>query len=79
VVLDSANEPELEARIGDTIITASGKTLLGGDDKAGVAEIMDMANYFMQNPDVKHGKIRILFTTDEEVGKGTVAIDMDKL
>jgi tripeptide aminopeptidase len=65
--------------IGHDIITASGKTLLGSDDKAGVAEIMDAANFWMSNPQVKHGTIRILFTPDEEVGKGTVKVDLKKL
>ena len=53
--------------------------LLGGDDKAGVAEIMDMANYLMAHPEVKHGIIKLLFTPDEEVGKGTAKVDMQKL
>ncbi|MBM3453180.1 MAG: peptidase T, partial [Bacteroidetes bacterium] len=54
--------PYLASKIGDDIITASGKTLLGGDDKAGVAIIMDFAQFMMQNPQIQHGKIRILFT-----------------
>lgn len=69
----------LEEHIGHNIITASGKTLLGADDKAGVAEIMDMANYLMTHPNVKHGAIKILFTPDEEIGKGTANLDMMKL
>jgi len=69
----------LKEHIGDSIITASGTTLLGADDKAGVAEIMDMANFLMTHPEVKHGTIRILFTPDEEIGKGTEKIDMNKL
>lgn len=69
----------LERLIGHDLITASGDTLLGADDKAGVAEIMDAANFFMQHPEVKHGTIKILFTPDEEVGKGTVMLDMNKL
>jgi tripeptide aminopeptidase len=71
--------PYLKEKIGDDIITASGLTLLGADDKSGVACIMDMANYLMTNPSVKHGDIRILFTPDEEVGKGVDKLDMNKL
>ncbi len=69
----------LKERIGDDIITASGKTLLGADDKAGVAIIMDFAHYMMQHPEIEHGKIRILFTPDEEIGRGVNKVDMQKL
>lgn len=79
IVISSKNHPYLLNRIGDDIITASGTTLLGADDKAGVAIIMNMAEYLMSHPEAKHGKIRILFTPDEEVGRGVNAIDMDKL
>ncbi len=79
VVISSEKHPYLKERIGDDIITASGLTLLGADDKAGVAVIMDLAQYLMQNPEVKHGRIRILFTPDEEVGRGVDAIDMNRL
>ncbi len=79
VVISAENHTYLKERIGDDIITASGITLLGADDKAGVAIIMDMANHFVQNPQIKHGRIRILFTPDEEVGRGVAAIDMKKL
>lgn len=78
-VLRKSEFPYLDKLIGHDIITASGTTLLGSDDKAGVAEIMDTAHFFMKNPEVKHGAIRILFTPDEEVGKGTVKVDMEKL
>lgn len=78
-VLRKADFPYMEKLIGHDIITASGKTLLGSDDKAGVAEIMDAANFFMTQPEVKHGAIRILFTPDEEVGKGTAKVDLKKL
>jgi tripeptide aminopeptidase len=78
-VLKKADFPYMDRLIGHDIITASGKTLLGSDDKAGVAEIMDAANFWMSNPQVKHGTIRILFTPDEEVGKGTVKVDLKKL
>jgi tripeptide aminopeptidase len=79
VVISTTNHPYLKERIGDDIITASGSTLLGADDKAGVAIIMDLANYLVQQTDIKHGKIRILFTPDEEVGRGVAAVDMKKL
>lgn len=71
--------PYLKEKIGDDIITASGLTLLGADDKAGVAVIMHAAEYLMFHPEVKHGKIRILFTPDEEIGRGVDAVDMKKL
>ena len=79
VVINTTDHPYLKERIGDDIITASGTTLLGADDKAGVAIIMDLAAYLIQHPEIKHGKIRILFTPDEEVGRGVAAIDMQKL
>ncbi|HEX8313688.1 MAG TPA: peptidase T [Flavisolibacter sp.] len=78
-VLRQTDFPYLNKLIGHDIITASGTTLLGSDDKAGVAEIMDAANFLMTHPDVKHGKVRLLFTPDEEVGKGTAKVDMKKL
>lgn len=71
--------PHLKKQIGNTIITTSGTTLLGSDDKSGVAEIMDAANYLMTHPEIKHGNIRILFTPDEEVGRGVDKLDMEKL
>ena len=79
VVISTKNHPYLKERIGDDLITASGTTLLGADDKAGVAIIMDLATYLVQHPEIKHGKIRILFTPDEEVGRGVAAVDMKKL
>jgi tripeptide aminopeptidase len=78
-VLRKADFPYLEKLTGHDIITASGTTLLGSDDKAGVAEIMDAANFLLTNPQVKHGAVRLLFTPDEEVGKGTAKVDMQKL
>jgi tripeptide aminopeptidase len=78
-VLRMSEYPYLQSQIGNDIITASGNTLLGSDDKAGVAEIMDLANFLMANKNVKHGEIKILFTPDEEVGKGTAKVDMKKL
>ncbi len=78
-VLSINKSAYLKTQIGHDIITASGHTLLGGDDKAGVAIIMDMAQYLMTHPEVKHGDMKILFTPDEEVGKGTAKVDMQKL
>ncbi len=71
--------PYLKNFIGKSIITASGKTLLGSDDKAGVAIIMEMASYLMKNKNIEHGAIKILFTPDEEVGRGTEHLDIKKL
>lgn len=79
IVLRMEEHPYLKKRIGDDIITASGKTLLGADDKAGVAIIMDLVAYLQKNPQVPHGKIRILFTPDEEIGRGVDALDMKRL
>jgi len=78
-VITTTKHPYLKEKIGDDIITASGLTLLGADDKAGVACIMDFVNYCMSNPDYKHGEIRILFTPDEEVGRGVDHLDMKKV
>ena len=78
-VLRRSDYPYLDTQIGNDLITASGTTLLGSDDKAGVAEIMDLANFLQTHPEVKHGEIKILFTPDEEVGKGTAKVDMKKL
>ena len=79
VIISTNNHPYLKERIGDDLITASGTTLLGADDKAGVAIIMDLAQYLLAHPEIQHGKIRILFTPDEEVGRGVAAINMQKL
>lgn len=78
-VLRMDEYPYLQTQIGNDIITASGNTLLGADDKAGVAEIMDLANFLVTHPDVKHGTVKLLFTPDEEVGKGTAKVDLEKL
>jgi tripeptide aminopeptidase len=79
VIISTANHPYLVSKIGEDIITASGTTLLGADDKAGVAIIMDFAQYILSHPEIPHGKIRILFTPDEEIGRGVNAINMEKL
>jgi tripeptide aminopeptidase len=78
-VLSTIKYPYLKQHIGSDIITASGLTLLGADDKAGVAIIMDFAQYLIHNPQIKHGTIKILFTPDEEVGAGTNKLDLNKL
>ena len=78
-VLKMTDSPYLKTQLGGDIITASGLTLLGADDKSGVAVIMQAAQFLIENPSVKHGEIRIVFTPDEEVGKGTAKIDMKKL
>jgi tripeptide aminopeptidase len=78
-IIRTSEHPYLLEKLGDDIVTASGKTLLGADDKAGVAIIMEMAAYLMQHPEIKHGKIRILFTPDEEIGRGVNKLNMKKL
>jgi len=70
---------DLDQQIGNDIVTASGTTLLGADNKAGVAEIMAAAEYLVTHPEIKHGNIRILFTPDEEVGRGTEQVSIAKL
>ena len=79
LVLSPEEHPYLKLRIGDDIITASGNTLLGADDKAGIAIIMQLAKVLTSSTSVEHGKIRILFTPDEEIGRGVDAVDMEKL
>lgn len=78
-VLTLQNHPKLQSQIGNDVITASGTTLLGADNKAGLAAIMSAANVLMNHPEIKHGKIRILFTPDEEIGRGANKADMEKL
>lgn len=78
-VLNTSNSPYLKNHIGKDIITASGKTLLGADDKSGVAAIMSATKYLLEHPEIKHGDLSIVFTIDEEVGKGTDKIDMQKI
>jgi tripeptide aminopeptidase len=79
VVIRKNEHPDLKDQIGNDIITASGTTLLGADNKAGVAAIMDAAHTLMNDKSLKHGKIRILFTPDEEIGRGVDKVDMKKL
>ena len=78
-VIKVIENPDLKNMKGYDIITTDGSTLLGADNKAGVAEIMDAVNYFLTHPEVKHGPIKICFTPDEEVGRGTEKIDLKKL
>jgi tripeptide aminopeptidase len=78
-VIRFSEHPALAAQVGNDIVTADGTTLLGADNKAGVAEIMDAVHYLVNHPEVKHGDIRILFTPDEEIGRGTDKVDMKKL
>ncbi|MCK1336094.1 tripeptide aminopeptidase [Bradyrhizobium sp. LB1.3] len=78
-VIRFAEHPALKNQIGNDIITTDGTTLLGADNKAGVAEIMDAAHFFINNPQVKHGTIKILFTPDEEIGRGVDNVDLTKL
>jgi tripeptide aminopeptidase len=78
-VIRVAEHPALKDQIGNDVITTDGTTLLGADNKAGVAEIMDAAHILIQNPQVKHGTIKILFTPDEEIGRGVDKVDLQKL
>lgn len=79
IVIKMSEHKDLANQIGNDIITASGLTLLGADDKAGVAEIMDAARILMANPEIKHGDIKILFTPDEEIGRGVDFVNLEKL
>lgn len=78
-VISVDDNPDLKNMIGFDIITTDGSTLLGADNKAGVAEIVDAVNYFLTHPEIKHGDIKVCFTPDEEVGRGTEKIDLKKL
>jgi tripeptide aminopeptidase len=78
-VIRVADHPALRDQIGNDIITTDGTTLLGADDKAGIAEIMTAAQILIGNPDIKHGTIKILFTVDEEIGRGVDKADLTKL
>ncbi len=79
VVLKMVEHPDLKNQIGNDIITASGTTLLGADNKAGLAEIMEAAAFLMSHPEIKHGEIKILFTPDEEIGRGVDNVNLEKL
>jgi tripeptide aminopeptidase len=79
IALDPAEHPDLLMQIGNEIITSDGTTLLGADNKAGVAEIMDAVHFLLKHPEVKHGTIKILFTPDEEIGRGVNKVDLQSL
>lgn len=78
-VISQSKFPELKNKIGEDIITASGLTLLGADDKSGVACIMDAVYNLVNNPEIKHGEVNVLFTTDEEIGRGVKHVDISKI
>src|SRR5689334_882743 len=78
-VITTREHPYLKQKVGDDIVSASGKTLLGADDKSGIAIIMDLANHLIRHPEIKHGAIKILFTPDEEIGRGVNKVDLQKL
>ncbi len=78
-VITQAKCEELAGLVGKTLITTDGTTLLGGDDKAGIAIMMELANHLLQNPDIKHGPVRLLFTCDEEIGRGALHVDVAKI
>lgn len=78
-IIRAADHPALADQIGHDIITTDGTTLLGADNKAGVAEIMEAAQFLVRNPQVRHGTIKILFTPDEEIGRGVDKVDLKKL
>jgi tripeptide aminopeptidase len=78
-VIRAAEHPALRDLMGSDIITSDGTTLLGADNKAGVAEIMDAARFLLSNPQIKHGTIKVLFTPDEEIGRGVDKVDLKKL
>jgi len=79
IVLDPAEHPDLRDQVGSAIVTADGRTLLGADNKAGIAEIMAAVEWLVAHPNVAHGTIKILFTPDEEVGRGTAHVDLQRL
>ena len=78
-VIRVSDNPELKDKIGHDIVTTDGTTLLGADDKAGIAEIMTAMAFLVANPQVRHGTIKVLFTTDEEIGRGADKVDLKKL
>ena len=78
IILSANDFPELPSYKGHTLITTDGTTLLGADNKAGIAEIMTAMNYLIQHPEIKHGKIRVAFTPDEEIGRGPHKFDVDR-
>jgi tripeptide aminopeptidase len=79
LVLETADNPELSDHVGDTLVVTDGSTLLGADDKAGVAEIVTAAAYLLSHPEVRHGPIELVFTPDEETGKGMNGFPLERL
>lgn len=79
VALDPAESPELERHVGHELVTSDGTTLLGADDKAGIAEIVTAVAYLKDRPELPHGRIRVAFNPDEEIGAGTDHLDLDRL
>lgn len=78
-IITRAKCDELAGLVGKTLITTDGTTLLGGDDKAGVAIIMELAHHLIENPEIKHGPVRLLFTCDEEIGRGALHVDIARV
>src|SRR5574344_935693 len=78
IVLSTEQFPELKLYVGQDLIVTNGRTLLGADDKAGIAEIMTAMDYLVQHPEIKHGKVRVAFTPDEEIGQGPHHFDVEK-
>lgn len=78
-VIRTSDDPELNDLVGKTIITTDGNTLLGGDDKAGVAVIMETVAYLLAHPEIPHGPVRVCFTCDEEIGRGVDHVDLEQL
>lgn len=78
-IIRVSENPELANQIGNDIVTTDGTTLLGADDKAGIAEIMAAAQILVENPSIRHGAVKLLFTTDEEIGRGVDKVDLKKL
>ena len=78
IILSPKDFPELKGYIGKTLITTDGTTLLGADDKAGIAEIVTAMDYLIKHPEIKHGKLRVAFTPDEEIGRGPHKFDVER-
>ncbi len=78
-VIRISENPELADLVGATIVTTDGTTLLGGDDKAGLAVIMELTQHLLEHPEISHGRVRLLFTCDEEIGHGVDHVDLEKL
>ena len=79
ITIDAAGNPALADLVGTQVITTDGTTLLGADDKAGIAEIMNAVEHLLKHPEIKHGEVRVVFTVDEEVGRGVDKLNRDKV